>query len=167
MPSRSIIRTGVGPHREPGNRFPAMAAAINLLAARAARVQSRRNLSRSLSPKLDHSHSITRFDRSRTGPKSVGGEQRFGQYGLMPGRQTMASDRPQALQDTFLDHVRKHEVPVTIFLASGIKLQGSVREFDSYSLLLVRGRQAQLIYKRAVSTIMPGEPVRMPQTSDH
>src|SRR4051812_3988119 len=68
MPSRSIIRTGVGPHREPGNRFPAMAAAINLLAARAARVQSRPNLSRSLSPKLDHSHSITRFDRSRTGP---------------------------------------------------------------------------------------------------
>src|SRR4051812_43820090 len=68
MPSRSIIRTGVGPHREPRNRFPAMAAAINLLAARAARVQSRRNLSRSLSPKLDHSHSITRFDRSRTGP---------------------------------------------------------------------------------------------------
>jgi host factor-I protein len=78
----------------------------------------------------------------------------------------MASDRPQALQDTFLDHVRKHEVPVTIFLASGIKLQGSVREFDSYSLLLVRDRQAQLIYKHAVSTIMPGEPVRMPQTSD-
>src|SRR4029453_1529733 len=72
MPSRSIIRTGVGPHREPGNRFPAMAAAINLLAARAARVQSRRNLSRSLSPKLDHSHSITRFDRSRTGPKNQG-----------------------------------------------------------------------------------------------
>ena len=78
----------------------------------------------------------------------------------------MASDRPQALQDTFLDHVRKHEVPVTIFLASGIKLQGYVREFDSYSLLLVRDRQAQLIYKHAVSTIMPGEPVRMPQTSD-
>src|SRR3954453_2524246 len=68
MPSRSIIRTGVGPHREQGNRFPAMAAAINLLAARAARVQSRRNLSRSLSPKPDPSHSIPRFDRSRTGP---------------------------------------------------------------------------------------------------
>src|SRR3954470_4954485 len=47
-----------------------MAAAINVLAERAARVQSRRNLSRSLSPKLDHSHSITRFDRSRTGPKA-------------------------------------------------------------------------------------------------
>src|SRR3954468_14034303 len=77
MPSRSIIRTGVGPHREPGNRFPAMAA-INLLAARAARVQSRRNLSRSLSPKLDHSHSITRFDCSRTGPKRVHTETRQG-----------------------------------------------------------------------------------------
>src|SRR3954469_8653935 len=76
MPSRSIIRTGIGPHREPRNRFPAIAAAINLLAARAARVQSRRNLSRSLSPKLDHSHSITRFDRSRTGPKCVVPESR-------------------------------------------------------------------------------------------
>src|SRR3954464_7268460 len=76
MPSRSIIRTGVGPHREPGNRFPAMAA-INLLAARAARALSRRNLRRALSPKLDPSHSITRCDRSRTGPKcgfvSLGG----------------------------------------------------------------------------------------------
>ncbi len=78
----------------------------------------------------------------------------------------MAAEHPQALQDTFLDHVRKHEVPITIYLASGIKLQGYVREFDSYSLLLVRDRQAQLIYKHAVSTIMPGEPVRMPQTSD-
>jgi host factor-I protein len=78
----------------------------------------------------------------------------------------MPPDRPQALQDTFLDHVRKHEVPVTVYLASGIRLQGYVREFDSYSLLLVRDRQAQLIYKHAVSTIMPGEPVRIPQTSD-
>src|SRR3954451_23426294 len=80
MPSRSIIRTGVGPHREPRNRFPAIAAAINLLAARAARVQSRRNLSRSLSPKLDHSHSITRFDRSRTGPKVTGAAKYAGEF---------------------------------------------------------------------------------------
>jgi host factor-I protein len=78
----------------------------------------------------------------------------------------MPPDRPQALQDTFLDHLRQHEVPVTVYLASGIRLQGYVREFDSYSLLLVRDRQAQLIYKHAVSTIMPGEPIRMPQTSD-
>src|SRR3954452_10493100 len=88
MPSRSIIRTGVGPHREPGNRFPAMAAAINVLAARAARVQSRRNLSRSLSPKLDHSHSITRFDRSRTGPKRL----------AVPNLKGLAGVRPVAVE---------------------------------------------------------------------
>ena len=46
----------------------------------------------------------------------------------------MARDRPQALQDTFLDHLRQHEVPVTVYLASGIRLQGYVREFDSYSV---------------------------------
>jgi host factor-I protein len=78
----------------------------------------------------------------------------------------MAAAHPHALQDTFLEHVRKHDVPVTVFLANGIRLQGTVAGFDSYSLLLVRDRQAQLIYKHAVSTIMPGEPVRMPQTSD-
>ena len=78
----------------------------------------------------------------------------------------MAIEHPQALQDTFLEHVRKHEVPVTIYLANGVKLQGYVTGFDSYSVLLVRDGQAQLIYKHAVSTLMPGEPVRMPQTSD-
>ena len=71
----------------------------------------------------------------------------------------MAVERPQALQDTFLDHLRKHEVPVTIYLANGIKLQGYVTEFDAYSVLLVRSGQSQLVYKHAVSTIMPGEPV--------
>src|SRR4051794_40322426 len=63
------------------------------------------------------------------------------------------------------DHTGPAE-PELINPGCSTKLQGSVREFDSYSLLLVRGRQAQLIYKHAVSTIMPGESVRMPQTSD-
>ena len=78
----------------------------------------------------------------------------------------MAAEHPQALQDTFLDHVRKHDVPVTVFLVSGIRLQGFVAGFDSYSLLLVRDRQQQLIYKHAISTIVPGEPTRMAQSSD-
>ena len=78
----------------------------------------------------------------------------------------MAAEHPQALQDTFLDHVRKHEVPVTIYLANGVKLQGYVTGFDSYSPLLVQDRQAKLIYKHAVSTLMPGEPIRMPQALD-
>src|SRR4051812_12517684 len=69
-------------------------------------------------------------------------------------------------QDTFLDHVRKHDVPVTVFLANGIRLQGTVAGFDSYSLLLVRDRQSQLIYKHAISTILPSEPDRMAQVSD-
>jgi host factor-I protein len=55
----------------------------------------------------------------------------------------MAPDRAQALQDTFLDHLRKHEVPVTMFLTNGVRLQGYVGRFDSYSVLLVRDRQAQ------------------------
>jgi len=78
----------------------------------------------------------------------------------------MAAEHPQALQDTFLDHVRKHNVPVTVFLVSGIRLQGFVAGFDSYSLLLDRDRQQQLIYKHAISTIVPGEPTRMARSSD-
>src|SRR4051812_5806568 len=78
----------------------------------------------------------------------------------------MAAVHPHALQDTFLDHVRKHDVPVTIFLANGIRLQGIMAGFDSYSLLLVRDRHSQLIYKHAISTIVPSEPDRMAQVSD-
>jgi host factor-I protein len=79
----------------------------------------------------------------------------------------MSMGQPQALQDTFLEHVRKHKVSVTIFLANGIRLQGYVQAFDSYSLLLGRDYQSQLVYKHAVSTIMPVEPVQMGQSDEH
>ena len=72
----------------------------------------------------------------------------------------MVQERPQPLQDTVLRHVREHKVPVTVFLANGIRLQGTVTAFDSYSVLLSRDRQAQLIYKHAIATILPSEPVR-------
>jgi len=78
----------------------------------------------------------------------------------------MAPDRAQALQDTFLDHLRKHEVPVTMFLTNGVRLQGYVGRFDSYSVLLVRDRQVQLVYKHAISTIMPGEPIQMERSDE-
>jgi host factor-I protein len=78
----------------------------------------------------------------------------------------MAAEHPQALQDTFLDHVRQHKVPVTVFLANGIRLQGYVTRFDSYSVLLVRDGQAQLIYKHAISTIMPGEQVQIGRSDE-
>ena len=77
----------------------------------------------------------------------------------------MAAAHPHALQDTFLDHMRKHDVPVTVFLTSGIRLQGTVAGFDSYALLLVRNQHSQLIYKHAISTIVPSEPDRTAQVS--
>ena len=72
----------------------------------------------------------------------------------------MSTEQRQPLQDTFLRHVREHKVPVTVFLTNGVRLQGHVGAFDVYSLLLVRDRQAQLVYKHAIATIMPSEPVR-------
>ena len=71
----------------------------------------------------------------------------------------MAAERSPSLQDTFLNHVRKQKVPLTIFLINGVKLQGIVTWFDNFSILLRRDGQSQLVYKHAISTIMPGTPV--------
>ena len=71
----------------------------------------------------------------------------------------MAADRAQNLQDTFLNHVRKTKTPLTIFLVNGVKLQGIVTWFDNFSVLLRSDGQSQLIYKHAISTIMPSGPV--------
>jgi len=62
--------------------------------------------------------------------------------------------------------MREHKVPVTVFLTNGIRLQGHVGAFDAYSVLLVRDRQAQVVYKHAISTIMPSEPVRTRQSDE-
>lgn len=64
-----------------------------------------------------------------------------------------------SLQDQFLNLVRKTKAPVTVFLVKGVKLQGIVSWFDNFSLLLRRDGQSQLIYKHAISTIMPGQPL--------
>jgi len=65
----------------------------------------------------------------------------------------------QNLQDQFLNLLRKHKVPVTMFLVKGVKLQGIVTWFDNFSILLRRDGQSQLVYKHAVSTIMPSQPI--------
>jgi len=65
--------------------------------------------------------------------------------------------RALSLQDHFLNSVRRAKLPVTIFLVKGIKLQGVVTWFDSFSLLLRREGAAQLVYKHSISTIMPAE----------
>ena len=70
-------------------------------------------------------------------------------------------DKTHDLQDVFLNQVRKQHVPVTIFLVNGVKLQGVITWFDNYSMLLKRDGHIQLIYKHAVSTIMPSTPLNM------
>ena len=77
----------------------------------------------------------------------------------------MATDR-QNLQDAFLNQVRKTKVPVTIFLINGVKLQGVITWFDNFCILLRRDGQSQLVYKHAVSTIMPSQPVNLHDGDD-
>ncbi len=72
---------------------------------------------------------------------------------------TAAAGKGQNLQDQFLNLLRKNKVPVTMFLVKGVKLQGIVTWFDNFSILLRRDGQSQLVYKHAVSTIMPSQPV--------
>ena len=70
-----------------------------------------------------------------------------------------SSGKQQSLQDAFLNLLRKSKVPVTMFLVKGVKLQGIVTWFDNFSILLRRDGQSQLVYKHAVSTIMPSQPI--------
>ncbi len=76
------------------------------------------------------------------------------------GERSMAADR-QNLQDAFLNNVRKNKIPLTIFLINGVKLQGVITWFDNFCVLLRRDGQAQLVYKHAISTIMPGAPISL------
>ena len=73
----------------------------------------------------------------------------------------MASEKTQNVQDVFLNHIRKNKTPVTIFLVNGVKLQGIVTWFDNFSLLLRRDGHTQLVYKHAISTVMPAAPIQL------
>ncbi len=73
----------------------------------------------------------------------------------------MASEKQANLQDIFLNHLRKEKAPVTIFLVNGVKLQGIVTWFDNFSVLLRRDGHSQLVYKSAISTVMPLNPVKL------
>lgn len=76
-------------------------------------------------------------------------------------RDNMAADKPQNLQDVFLNNIRKNKTPVTIFLVNGVKLQGIVTWFDNFSVLLRRDNHSQLVYKHAISTVMPSTPIQL------
>ncbi len=73
----------------------------------------------------------------------------------------MAAEKSPNLQDVFLNHVRKNKIAVTIFLINGVKLQGVISSFDNFCLLLRRDGHVQLVYKHAVSTVMPSAPIRL------
>jgi host factor-I protein len=66
----------------------------------------------------------------------------------------------QNLQDNFLNTLRKEHTPVSIFLVNGIKLQGKVDSFDQYVIML-KNTVSQMVYKHAISTIVPGKAVKM------
>jgi len=80
----------------------------------------------------------------------------------------MAAERSQNVQDVFLNNIRKNKTPVTIFLVNGVKLQGVVTWFDNFCVLLRRDAHSQLVYKHAISTVMPSIPVQLfePETDD-
>ena len=66
-----------------------------------------------------------------------------------------------SLQDPFLNALRKERIPVSIYLVNGIKLQGQVESFDQFVVLL-KNTVSQMVYKHAISTIVPSRPVRVP-----
>ena len=75
-------------------------------------------------------------------------------------------EKSNNLQDIFLNSLRRTKTPVTMFLVKGVKLQGIITWFDNFSVLLRRDGQSQLVYKHAISTIMPAQPVQLYEPSD-
>jgi len=73
----------------------------------------------------------------------------------------VAKEVSQNVQDVFLNHVRRSKTPVTIFLVNGVKLQGIITWFDNFSVLLRRDGHTQLVYKHAISTVMPTNPINL------
>jgi host factor-I protein len=71
------------------------------------------------------------------------------------------AEKQQNIQDVFLNRIRKEKNSVTVFLVNGVKLQGIVTWFDNFSLLLKRDSHIQLVYKHAISTIMPSGPLSL------
>lgn len=76
------------------------------------------------------------------------------------------SEKFQNVQDVFLNKIRKEKMSVTVFLVNGVKLQGVVTWFDNFSMLLRRESHVQLVYKHAISTIMPGGPLNLHDDED-
>jgi host factor-I protein len=72
------------------------------------------------------------------------------------------SNKGQLLQDPFLNVLRREHIPVSIYLVNGIKLQGHIESFDQYVVLL-KNTVTQMVYKHAISTVVPARAVSIPQ----
>lgn len=75
------------------------------------------------------------------------------------------TDGKPSVQDSFLSQIIKKKVPTTIFLVNGVKLQGIVAKYDQFCVLLNRDGHAQLVYRHAISTVMPSAPVQLEEGS--
>lgn len=69
------------------------------------------------------------------------------------------------VQDAFLNQARKEGVPVTVFLVNGFRLRGTIRSFDNFTVVLEDGDRQVLVYKHAVSTVMPSRPIAIPAST--
>ncbi|MDA9929676.1 RNA chaperone Hfq [Alphaproteobacteria bacterium] len=78
----------------------------------------------------------------------------------------MAGEKSQNLQELFLNNVRQSHASVTVFLVNGVKLQGVITWFDNFSILLKRDHHVQLVYKHAISTIMPLAALHLHETDE-
>ena len=72
----------------------------------------------------------------------------------------------QSLQDPFLNALRKERIPVSIYVVNGIKLQGQVESFDQFVILL-KNTVSQMVYKHAISTVVPSRAIQMPSSDDN
>jgi host factor-I protein len=72
---------------------------------------------------------------------------------------SVAAQPTTAMQDAFLTHLRDNELDVTMFLVNGIRLQGRIRRFDNFTVMLVRGDGTQVVFKHAISAIYPAEAI--------
>jgi len=75
------------------------------------------------------------------------------------------NNKSQLLQDPFLNALRREHIPVSVYLVNGIKLQGQIESFDQYVVLL-RNTVTQMVYKHAISTIVPGRAVNLTAAAD-
>ena len=69
--------------------------------------------------------------------------------------------KPENLQDRFLNQARKDRIPLTLFLMNGFQLRGTIQSFDQFAVLILSEGRQNLIYKHAISTVQPSEPVKM------